>query len=110
MSSRRLHLSLVFFVAALVLAAGLIASLLRLQNDAFEAADWVSHSLDVRARLQQLLATIDDGPTQTPRALGMVVALREKLADRPRAQSKCWKRFPSISALVANAPACGWRN
>jgi hypothetical protein len=85
MSSRRLHLSLVFFVAALVLAAALIASLLRLQNDAFEAADWVSHSLDVRARLQQLLATIDDGPTQTPRALGMVVSLREKLGDRPRA-------------------------
>lgn len=85
MSSRRLHLSLVFFVAALVLAASLIASLLSQQNDAFEAADWVSHSLDVRARLQQLLATIDDGPTQTPRALGMVVALREKMTDRARA-------------------------
>lgn len=85
MLSRRLHLSLVFFVAALVLAAGLIFSLLRQQNDAFEAADWVAHSLDVRARLQQLLATIDDGPTQTPRALNMVVALREKMVDRPRA-------------------------
>lgn len=82
MSSRRLHLSLVFFLAALALAAGLIASVLSQQNDAFEAADWVSHSLDVRARLQQLLATIDDGPTQTPRALSMVSGLREKMANR----------------------------
>jgi signal transduction histidine kinase len=85
MTPRRLHLSIAFVAAALLLAASLITYLLRQQSDAFEAADWVSHSLDVRARLQQLLATIEDGPTQTPRALGMVVGLREKMADRPAA-------------------------
>jgi signal transduction histidine kinase len=83
MTPRRLHLSIAFVAAALLLAASLITYLLRQQNDAFEAADWVSHSLDVRARLQQLLATIEDGPTQTPRALSIVVGLREKLNDRP---------------------------
>ncbi len=85
MTPRRLHLSIAFVAAALLLAASLISYLLRQQSDAFEAADWVSQSLDVRARLQQLLATIEDGPTQTPRALGMVVGLREKMADRPAA-------------------------
>ncbi len=44
----------------------------------------MSNSLDVRARLQQLLATIEDGPQHTPRALGIVTALREKMTDRPR--------------------------
>ncbi|MBI5109481.1 MAG: sensor histidine kinase [Rhodocyclales bacterium] len=83
MTPRRLHLSIAFVAAALLLAASLIAYLLRQQSDAFEAADWVSHSLDVRARLQQLLATIEDGPTQTPRALAMVVGLREKMTERP---------------------------
>ena len=83
MTPRRLHLSIAFLAAALLLAVSLITYLLRQQNDAFEAADWVSHSLDVRARLQQLLATIEDGPTQTPRALGIVAGLREKLSDRP---------------------------
>jgi signal transduction histidine kinase len=83
MTPRRLHLSIAFVAAALLLAGSLINYLLRQQDDAFEAADWVSHSLDVRARLQQLLATIEDGPTQTPRALSMVVGLRERLIDRP---------------------------
>ncbi len=87
MTPRRLHLSIAFVAAALLLAASLITYLLRQQSDAFEAADWVSHSLDVRARLQQLLATIEDGPAHTPRALGMVVGLREKLTDRPAASA-----------------------
>ena len=85
MTPRKLRLSIAFVATALLLAAALIGYLLRQQNDAFEAADWVSHSLDVRARLQQLLATIEDGPQHTPRALGMVTALREKVPNRPGA-------------------------
>lgn len=86
MTPRKLRLSITFVATALLLAAVLIGYLLRQQNDAFVAADWVSNSLDVRARLQQLLATIEDGPQHTPRALGMVTALRERMADRPNAQ------------------------
>lgn len=85
MTPRKLRLSIAFVATALLLVAVLIGYLLRQQNDAFEAADWVSKSLDVRARLQQLLATIEDGPQHTPRALGMVATLREKLSDRPEA-------------------------
>lgn len=85
MTPRRLHLSIAFVATALLLAASLIVIVLRQQEEAFEAADWVAHSLDVRARLQQLLATIEDGPTQTPRALMMAVSLRGELADRPSA-------------------------
>lgn len=85
MSTRRLRLSIGFFVAALLLAAGMIEFLRTQQEQAFDAADWVSRSLDVRASLQQLLATIDDGPAYTPRALSLVVTLREKMADRPEA-------------------------
>lgn len=84
MAPRKLHLSLAFVAAALLLAAVLIGYLLRQQNDAFEAASDVARSLDARARLQQLLATIEDGPSQTPRALQMVAVLRERMADRPR--------------------------
>jgi signal transduction histidine kinase len=85
MTPHKLRLSITFFATALLLAAMLIGYLLRQQNDAFEAADWVSHSLDVRARLQQLLATIEDGAQHTPRALGMAKALREKMSERPGA-------------------------
>lgn len=85
MTPRKLRLSITFVAVALLLAVILIGYLLRQQNDAFEAADWVSNSLDVRARLQQLLAAIEDGPQHTPRALGMVTTLREKMADRPAA-------------------------
>lgn len=85
MTPRRLRLSITFVAAALLLAAGLISYLLRQQDDAFEAADWVSHSLDVRARLQQLLAAIEDGPPQVPRALGIVTGLRENMSERPGA-------------------------
>lgn len=85
MSTRRLRLSIGFLAAALLLAAGMINYLRSQQEQAFEAADWVSRSLDVRATLQQLLATIDDGPAYTPRALSLVVTLREKMADRPEA-------------------------
>lgn len=84
MTPRKTRLSIAFVASALLLAAVLIGYLWRQQNDAFEAADWVSNSLDVRARLQQLLATIEDGPQHTPRALGIVTALREKMTDRPR--------------------------
>jgi len=85
MTTRRLCLSITFLATALGLAVLLVGYLLRQQDDAFEAADWVSHSLDVRARLQQLLATIDDGPTQAPRALGMIAGLRERMVQHGRA-------------------------
>lgn len=84
MPARRLRISVSFLAMAMALAAILVGYLLRQQDDAFEAADWVAHSLDVRARLQQLLATIDDGPTQAPRALGMIAGLRERMLQQGR--------------------------
>lgn len=84
MTTRRLRLSIAFVAVALALATTLIGYQLRQQDNAFQAADWVSHSLDVRARLQQLLATIDDGPAQAPRALGMIAGLRERMVQHGR--------------------------
>jgi signal transduction histidine kinase len=79
---RRLHLSIAFVAAALLLAMGLLAYLMRQQDQAFEAADWVAQALDVRARLQQLQATIEDGPEHAPRALAILSGLRERVANR----------------------------
>lgn len=80
MSRHRLHLSIAFVAAALILAAGLLTYLVRQQNQAFEAADWVAHTLEVRARLEQLLATLEDA--DAPRALTMISSLRPKVSDR----------------------------
>lgn len=77
-----------FFVAALVLAGGLAAYVVRQQDQAFRAADWVAHTIDIRARLQQLLAAIEDGPGHAPRALTMAAALRESVADHPQLHAR----------------------
>lgn len=80
MSRHRLHLSIAFVAAALLIAGTLVTFLLQQQNQAFEAADWVAHTLEVRGRLQQILATLEDA--NESRALTIISTLRSNVGDR----------------------------
>jgi signal transduction histidine kinase len=80
-----LRLSIAIIAAAALLAAGLINFLIRQQDEALQAADWVANSLDVRANLQKLQSVAEDGPARSAESMSIVDGLRLKMQDHPAA-------------------------